>query len=88
MATEVELSAAERIERLQRDGLGLLSVREAAAYLGPGFSPRWVEDQVYAKKDPIPSFMVGGKRVIAAEELLAWVKWQRHRDQAKRGDRG
>lgn len=28
-------------------GRGLLSFEEAAQYLGPGFSPRWVRERVY-----------------------------------------
>jgi integrase len=41
------LDSAERIERLKRDGLGLLSTPERAAFLGPGFSERWVQDRLY-----------------------------------------
>ena len=81
------LTPSERIDRLLSDGLGLLNVREAAAFLGPGFSARWVEDQIYGKRDPLPSFMVGGKRVIRMDDLTQWVEVQRVRSIANSATR-
>jgi hypothetical protein len=50
----------------------LLSWEEAAAYLGPSFTPRWVRRQVYEFKT-IKAVLLGGRRVVPKSELDRYV---------------
>jgi hypothetical protein len=51
----------------------LLSWAEAAAYLGPSFTARWVKRQVYDAKK-ITAVRLNGRTVISREELDRFVR--------------
>jgi hypothetical protein len=50
----------------------LLSWEEAAAYLGPTYTVKWMKRQVYEFKT-IKAIRTGGRRVIARAELDRYV---------------
>lgn len=54
-------------------GHRLLSYKEAAAYLGPSFTERWIRRQVSDYRT-IPAIRLNGRAVIARADLDAFVE--------------
>ena len=63
---------ATKLDEAPPAGRRLLTLREAAAYLGPGFTERWVKRQVYELKT-IPAKHLPGRTVIEQRALDALV---------------
>lgn len=66
-------------------GLGLLTFAEAAAYLGPSFTVRWVQRHALEvpKHERIPTRRIGNRRLIKQAELATWFEAQSRREEAK-----
>ena len=68
-------TAAES-KRTTADGRQLFTYREAAAYLGPSFTDRWVKRQVLDAKTIKAIRLTDGRTVIARAELDRFVDEQ------------
>ena len=67
-------------------GMELLTLEDAAAFLGPSFGVRWLRRQV--DEFGLPSFVVNRKRVIRKRDLVTWIEAWEKAERAKANARG